>query len=266
MSGEVKWDDIRPGQKVILVDRRTFGGNAMQMSVWKIALKEALKKLEFGEEWAVREATLPCGDTAVVVGPDLIIAIAEEKWTQEDLRQSKMDGRLFGEENELLRISEAGAKDGQFVFAYRDDPQEYGVIQSLCRDYRPITYQITSMKHYAEFLARFAARWDHKPGRRSSLRSKKVSLEVRQHNFLAYAFTDAIAEQLLERFGTPEDALAPLKTVTFTPKGNPRMPKEYQGIDTLGKGRLLTAHKIYLERGDCNVPAGEQQETIQEIS
>jgi len=240
---------MEAGEKVIFLDKRQFGGDAIQQSTWEQAIKHALMDLDIAQEWKIEWVTLPAGDTFVAVGMEENkvqgIAITEEKWNANDLRSSISDGRLFSDNGEIARISQVNVKDHQNIFAYYEDSENMGAVLGIYRDYGILLYQITSMKKYSAFLARIAKRWDHVPSKKGAvLKKKNVALEQRSKNFLAYLFTDSIAEQLLAKFGNPIAALDPLKGLTFTPKGNAKIPSEYKGITGLGAKRIAQAYAI----------------------
>jgi ERCC4-type nuclease len=302
---------LMPGEKLVLLDRRQFGHDEERQSIWECTLREVFAKEAEKtpqaklDEWDFRWATLPAGDTVLLAGilpegespdaegkvPAALIAIVEEKWTAADFIASIGDGRFFGPDCEIKRITDAEPKDGQALLAYVEQGDVFdpgtnqttfetinqGVVDSLQRDYDVRTYQITSPELYALKLCTYARRWDHKASKKSALMEpKRVTDQQAQVFLLSYAFRPAVVGPVLDRFGTPGEAFLALKQVPWTPKGNisKKGNNPFESIPYCGSEGLWRANSIVWKKAKNtaeetklpNIPAIPQRDDDAPIS
>ncbi len=265
---------LKPGQKIVLFDRRNFHMDEASQQEWEGTVREAFEKenqLDWGFDWV----TLPAGDCTLFVAADempgedglvpaILIAIIEEKWTVQDFFDSIGDERFFGENNEIKRITDAEAKDGQAYLAYVEEGEvtdsatfqktwevvNQGVLDSLQRDYDVRTYQIRLDKRelYAKKLATFARRAKKEESvKRAQLAPKRgVSDEKQQKHLLSYVFRPKVVPDVQKRFSSPGEAFLALRELQFTPKGNvsKKGPNQFKGIPYCGDEGLNRANTI----------------------
>src|SRR4030042_1201889 len=254
---------IAPGEKMIVWNQARSAGSLLPQTTWHHTLLEALQSLNLEKEWKVRRPSMQAGDVMVVVGQPSdegeacmeLVAVGIITETLDDFNWAKDDQnkRFFGPSNEVETLSLQEVVNDQVFVAYPPwlPPEEYGVLDSLWRDYHPLFYPVTSPLNLAKWVVKVAAPAGKEPSKKGTPPKKGVILAQLQRNWIAYATTDAIADALLAKHRTPARILKILEGCHFTPKArNILVPPEFAGCgfgEKPGSARLQKFYDLHLK-------------------